>query len=341
MGRLAILILAMFWGIVTLGSLVWEVLDPASISADSRPQALPASLTGKADTEMVPATAAAAPADASEPTLAELAPGLRASLRATVGAQDASNPRPAATDATLGTAGEAAQAGESAAPSPVVAPMMRPRPRPAGLVAADATPTAAAKTSLGAIKPPIARPSTARPSTATPPTSKPATSVAKEPVGLPRAGASRGDARVAEAQELLAALGYPIGVMDGRLGPQTQAAIKAFEKRGGLKADGRVDEQMLARLRSDAAALTRDDAVAATPGSAPVPSRSLTGRVLGNVQRLIGHDFNSITAPEAVNAYCDEHGDEWIYDRGVERLRACVEFVGKPKVAFRPLPGDR
>lgn len=336
MGRLAILILAMFWGIVTLGSLVWEVLDPASISADSRPQALPASLTGKTDTEMVPATAAAAPADASEPTLAELSPGLRASLRATVGEQDASNPRPAAIDATLGTAGEAAQAGQTAAPSPVVAPMMRPRPRPAGLVAADATPTAAAKTSLGAIKPPIARPSTA-----TPPTSKPATSVAKEPASLPWGGAPRGNVRVAEAQELLAALGYPIGIMDGRLGPQTQAAIKAFEKRGGLKADGRVDEQMLARLRADAAALSRDEAVAVTPDSAPVPSRSLTGRVLGNVQRLIGHDFNSITAPEAVIAYCDEHGDEWIYDRGVDRLRACFELVGKPKVAFRPLPGDR
>ncbi|QNT68660.1 peptidoglycan-binding domain-containing protein [Defluviicoccus vanus] len=333
MGRLAILILTMFWGIVTLGSLVWEVLDPASISTDSRPQALPPSLTGKADTEMVPATAAAAPADASEPTLAELSPGLRASLRATVGEQDASNPRRAATDATLGTAGDAAAApaGQTAAPPPVVAPMMRPRPRPAGLMTADATPTATAKTSLGAIKPPIARPSTTK-STA---------SVAKAPDGQLRAGAPRGNARVAEAQELLAALGYPIGVLDGRLGPQTQAAVKAYEKRGGLKADGRVDEQMLARLRADAAALSRDEAVAATPGSAPVPSRSLTGRVLGNVQRLIGHDFNSVTAPEAVNAYCDEHGDEWIYDRGVDRLRACAELVGKPKVAFRPLPGDR
>ena len=58
-------------------------------------------------------------------------------------------------------------------------------------------------------------------------------------------------ARVLEAQRLLAKLGYRVGVPDGRLGPQTQRAIRQFELSVGLKSNGgRVTQPLLERLRN-------------------------------------------------------------------------------------------
>lgn len=56
------------------------------------------------------------------------------------------------------------------------------------------------------------------------------------------------DATVLAIQRRLSALGYDVGVADGRGGPRTTAAIKAFQLDGGGVPDGRATQQLLTRL---------------------------------------------------------------------------------------------
>ena len=52
------------------------------------------------------------------------------------------------------------------------------------------------------------------------------------------------------AQKALQAKGYEVGDVDGKLGPKTRAAVKAFQKDEGLPVTGRLDTGTMARLRS-------------------------------------------------------------------------------------------
>jgi TPR repeat protein len=56
------------------------------------------------------------------------------------------------------------------------------------------------------------------------------------------------DSIVAEAQRLLAKLGYKPGPVDGIAGPRTLAAIRAFEQSIGLPVTGRVTQALIARM---------------------------------------------------------------------------------------------
>ena len=62
---------------------------------------------------------------------------------------------------------------------------------------------------------------------------------------------SSASAVVAEAQALLAGLGYSPGAADGIEGPQTAEAVRAFQAATGLEADGRVTGTLVARLRDE------------------------------------------------------------------------------------------
>ncbi len=55
---------------------------------------------------------------------------------------------------------------------------------------------------------------------------------------------------VNEAQRLLNALGYGIGVADGLAGPQTRAAINDFQLRDGMQISGEVSDELLVRLKN-------------------------------------------------------------------------------------------
>lgn len=70
------------------------------------------------------------------------------------------------------------------------------------------------------------------------------------PQGGWRSAKQTGDAVTARVQSLLNQLGYRTGKPDGRLGPKTQAAIRAFEKRSGLAVTGRVNDTLIKRLES-------------------------------------------------------------------------------------------
>jgi hypothetical protein len=53
---------------------------------------------------------------------------------------------------------------------------------------------------------------------------------------------------VARVQERLARAGYYAGRIDGVIGPRTRYAIRAYERRHGLPADGIIDRRLLATM---------------------------------------------------------------------------------------------
>jgi hypothetical protein len=53
---------------------------------------------------------------------------------------------------------------------------------------------------------------------------------------------------IARVQQRLARAGYYRGAIDGVIGPRTRYAIRAYESRHGLPADGRIDNRLLATL---------------------------------------------------------------------------------------------
>jgi peptidoglycan hydrolase-like protein with peptidoglycan-binding domain len=63
---------------------------------------------------------------------------------------------------------------------------------------------------------------------------------------LRRAGLLRSYTRA--VQEALAAQGYDPGPVDGAIGPQTRTAIRDYQARNGLPADGEVSRALLASL---------------------------------------------------------------------------------------------
>jgi len=63
-----------------------------------------------------------------------------------------------------------------------------------------------------------------------------------------RPGYVNDDATVAAVQRRLGELGYYHGVVDGVIGPQTRAAIAAFESRHGMMVDGVITTPLLDRM---------------------------------------------------------------------------------------------
>ena len=53
-----------------------------------------------------------------------------------------------------------------------------------------------------------------------------------------------------DLQAALKRAGYDPGALDGKLGKKTRSAVKAFQKKNGLTADGVVGEKTWAALRS-------------------------------------------------------------------------------------------
>jgi hypothetical protein len=56
--------------------------------------------------------------------------------------------------------------------------------------------------------------------------------------------------QVASAQAALSKLGFDLGKIDGKLGPKTTTAIKAFQKKQNMKADGKITDKLLEALKA-------------------------------------------------------------------------------------------
>jgi murein L,D-transpeptidase YcbB/YkuD len=55
--------------------------------------------------------------------------------------------------------------------------------------------------------------------------------------------------QIANTQAALSKLGFDVGKIDGKLGPKTTKAIKAFQKKHHMKADGKITEKLLEQLK--------------------------------------------------------------------------------------------
>jgi peptidoglycan hydrolase-like protein with peptidoglycan-binding domain len=77
--------------------------------------------------------------------------------------------------------------------------------------------------------------------------------------------------QVKAAQQALKDKGHDPGAADGVMGPKTQAALRDFQSKEGLKATGRLDRDTMSKLgveaKAGAAADTSRGAPAASPGS--------------------------------------------------------------------------
>ncbi|MDH3792162.1 MAG: peptidoglycan-binding protein [Rhodospirillales bacterium] len=58
-------------------------------------------------------------------------------------------------------------------------------------------------------------------------------------------------ASLSDLQARLRDLGYDPGPADGQMGPKTRAAIRAYQKDEGLKADGQVTASLLERIKAE------------------------------------------------------------------------------------------
>ena len=65
---------------------------------------------------------------------------------------------------------------------------------------------------------------------------------------LEKKAPAKASEEIKKLQEALKAKGHDPGPADGIMGAKTQAAIKAFQEAGGLKATGRLDDQTAEKL---------------------------------------------------------------------------------------------
>lgn len=136
-------------------------------------------------------------------------------------------------------------------------------------------------------------------------------------------------AEIAEAQRLLTRLGYEIGDIDGVFGKRTELAIRSFRQRRGISVNGRISGALIAQLRRAAIRNQRAETALARQPGYTVARRSenagwFTSMVAG-YQRLVGHDFNSISRPRELQSYCRRQTDTWVFDEGSGGLRHCAQ----------------
>ncbi len=136
-------------------------------------------------------------------------------------------------------------------------------------------------------------------------------------------------AEIAEVQRLLTRLGYQIGDIDGVFGKRTELAIRSFQQRRGTGVDGRISDTLITQLRRAAIRNQRAETAQAGQSGYTVPRRSenagwFTSMVAG-YQRLVGHNFNSISRPRELQSYCRRQTDTWVFDEGSGGLRHCAQ----------------
>ncbi|TVR96416.1 MAG: hypothetical protein EA406_12040 [Rhodospirillales bacterium] len=262
--------------------------------------AVTAPLTPPAETEraVAVAVAPALPTEPAEP--AEMAAGVETTA-----------------DDDPGTAEQSAAAGLPSEPAPPADAGI-----PAQLQRALADTPDAPRTRIDGIRAPAVAPDASAVAGRTAGTDDPAEPTAAEASADPAAGPSAPMPRtppassplVADAQSLLAELGYGPGPVDGMVGPRTRAAVRAFQRAEGESVDGRITPALVATLRARQAA-----------GAAVTPEER--GRSLWSA---LGFDLDSVRAPGRFLEYCRNNPDTWVYDHGERRFVYCERVISRP-----------
>jgi peptidoglycan hydrolase-like protein with peptidoglycan-binding domain len=90
---------------------------------------------------------------------------------------------------------------------------------------------------------------------------------------------SGGSEQVKAVQQALKDKGHDPGAVDGKMGPKTQAALRDFQSKEGLKASGRLDTETMSKLGVEA------KAGASATGGATTPSASPSGTTGGGMKK--------------------------------------------------------
>lgn len=179
---------------------------------------------------------------------------------------------------------------------------------------------------------------------------------------------SEGD-EVVELQTFLAQRGYPVGLVDGVFGRQTERALKAFQSESGLSPDGRAGTQTYAaieqaeapspmpRMQDDYLAMTGDAGVAGSemapddpgimPNDAMMADPMLAGSEMASGGRFPDETFTEAT-PDLGERY-QQTGSQGLAE-AIDRTRsgltgqpyeniAASRRMNTPE-AWTPQPGD-
>lgn len=135
---------------------------------------------------------------------------------------------------------------------------------------------------------------------------------------------------------------------------QSTKAAGTYQARASVPAGSGNDRKFLARLEQE----TRPAPVrpksepanrgtAATPATAGGMARSTSsvngdemvsrwvGSVASGVQRLMGHELNSVSRPRSVISYCRSQPESWVYDEGRKQMVYCGEIAAVRSSASR------
>ena len=124
------------------------------------------------------------------------------------------------------------------------------------------------------------------PATSVPPMQTPQPTATPAPTSSALRLGSKGD-RVRSVQSRLKALGYLKGTVDGDFGKATESALKAFQKRNKLTADGIVGQATIAKLNSP-------NAIKAQPTASPTPRPTATPRINANTYLRLGSSGSDV-----------------------------------------------
>lgn len=129
----------------------------------------------------------------------------------------------------------------------------------------------------------------------------------------------------------------------GAVAAQSAKAAGTYQARVRLPADGRGDRKLLARLEQEtrgAPARAQNEPThsrnSATGGgmarsTSGVNGDEMVSRWVGSVatgvQRLMGHELNSVSKPRSVVSYCRSQPDSWVYDEGRKQMVYCGEVA--------------
>ena len=132
--------------------------------------------------------------------------------------------------------------------------------------------------------------------TQTVPTTTAQTPPAKPTFAVPTAPLKPNDtgAQVTVLQNALNVLGYSVGKADGNYGAKTVAALKAFQKAAGLKADGIAGTKTLQALASRSGSSTSSSSSSTAPGTFDAPSTTLKPADTGAQVQLLQRELNGL-----------------------------------------------
>ena len=107
------------------------------------------------------------------------------------------------------------------------------------------------------------------------------------PASTPTLKKGASGSAVSEMQQLLKNAGFNPGAVDGQFGPNTEAALKAFQKAKGLEVDGSCGPKTWAALRGTGSSAAPASTAPASTANNPTLRKGASGAAVSQMQQLL------------------------------------------------------